>query len=113
MKGEYAQLRQHTGFIHMVYFWPNEGTTEADLKALHTGIKTLEQIETVAAMFIGSPAMTPREVVDNSYAWSLLVLFETKEAHDIYQDHPIHHAFVAACSHLWDRVQVYDSMPHR
>jgi len=30
--------------------------------------------------------------------------------HDIYQEYPAHRAFIENASHLWTRVQVYDSV---
>jgi quinol monooxygenase YgiN len=61
-------------------------------------------------MHVGTPAGTPREVVDNAYGVALVIEFADAAAHDVYQDHPDHHRFIAACSPLWSRVQVYDSV---
>ena len=99
------------GFIHVVYFWMKPDVRPSDIEKLGEGIRTLAKIDTVSSIVIGQPAQTPREVVDNSYAWSLLVLFKDRESHDAYQDHPIHYAFVERYGHLWERVQVYDSIP--
>ena len=43
---------------------------------------------------VGKPAGTDRAVVDNSYAVALLVEFADSSAHDVYQDHPDHKAFI-------------------
>jgi Stress responsive A/B Barrel Domain len=32
------------------------------------------------------------------------------EGQATYQNHPLHLKFVADCSHLWDRVRVFDSL---
>jgi hypothetical protein len=32
----------------------------------------------------------------------------TSHGQRAYQEHPIHQKFVADCSHLWERVVVYD-----
>lgn len=58
---------------------------------------------------IGTPASTlEREVVDNSFHVSELMIFESIEDQDAYQVHPIHAKFVEEYSHLWERVVVYD-----
>ena len=58
---------------------------------------------------VGTPASTiEREVVDNSFDVSELMIFESVEAQDAYQVHPIHTEFVENYSHLWERAVVYD-----
>lgn len=99
-----------TGFLHMVYFWVREGGTEADADAILAGChRYLAGIPGAVRMEAGKPAGTPRDVVDNSYGVGLLVEFTDTAAHDVYQDHPDHLAFIAACSPHWSRVQVYDT----
>jgi hypothetical protein len=36
------------------------------------------------------------------------MVFDSVADEKIYQDHPIHRAFVAKCEHLWSKVTVYD-----
>ena len=104
---------KHPPLAHHVFFWLKNPASEADRQLLITGIKTLEQIETVRSLHIGMPATTEkREVVDNSYSVCELMFFDTIEGQNTYQDHPIHRNFVANYSHLWSRVVVYDSMEH-
>jgi hypothetical protein len=58
---------------------------------------------------VGTPASTiEREVVDNSFDVSELMIFDSVQAQDAYQVHPIHADFVDNYSHLWERVVVYD-----
>lgn len=99
------------GFIHMVYFWMNDDISEDDRKAFHQGVAELTKCKTVLDAFIGPPAGTPRDVVDNSYEYALLVFFKNKEDHDVYQNDPDHHHFIDSYKHLWKRVQVYDHLP--
>ena len=47
-------------------------------------------------------------MVDNSFDVSELMIFESVEAQDAYQVHPIHIEFIENYSHLWERVVVYD-----
>ena len=70
----------------------------------------LKKVEVVVTSYIGVPANTPREIVDNSYTFSLVVTFKNKEDQDIYQTHPAHVKFVEDTSDLWNKVQIYDSL---
>lgn len=95
---------------HHVFFWLKNPDSAADRDQLMTGIRTLEQIETVRALHIGIPASTEkREVVDNSYSVCELMFFDSVEGQNTYQDHPVHKAFVSNYGHLWSKVVVYDS----
>lgn len=97
-------------FIHTVFFWFIDNPTEDQLAAFVKDVNTLGTIGEVANFFSGPPAGTPREVVDNSYGYAINVHFKSKEDHDVYQDHPIHHTFIKNQSHFWVKVQVYDNL---
>jgi Stress responsive A/B Barrel Domain len=99
---------QSTGFIHNVFFWLKKGTSGKGKKSFLKALKGLAEIKTVHSLYAGKPAGTPRNVVDNSYDFALIVHFEDKEGHDAYQVDPIHDAFAASQSHLWTKVQVFD-----
>ncbi|MDQ2077831.1 Dabb family protein [Marinimicrobium sp. ABcell2] len=97
--------------VHKVFFWLKNPESQEDRDALIAGIKTLANIETVRGLHVGVPASTEkRDVVDNSYQVSEMLLFNDVEGQDAYQVHPIHEKFVADCSHLWSKVVVYDSI---
>ncbi len=96
-------------FIHTVYFWLNDGAPEAAQQKLIDDCRTiLGQVPTVRQIWAGPPANTPRDVVDNSYACGLTVIFDDPEGHDVYQDHPLHQEFIERNRAHWARVQVYD-----
>lgn len=96
--------------MHKVFFWLKNPDSAEDRDALIAGLKTLAEIETVRGIHIGVPASTEkREVVDNSYQVSELLMFDDVAGQDAYQVHPIHKKFVDDCSHLWSKVVVYDS----
>ena len=95
--------------IHHVFFWLNNPDSESDKQQLMEGLNTLGSIDEVKVLLVGTPASTiEREVVDNSFDVSELMIFESVEAQDAYQVHPIHIEFVENYSHLWERVVVYD-----
>jgi hypothetical protein len=95
--------------IHHVFFWLNNPDSESDKQQLMEGLNTLGSIDEVKVLLVGTPASTiEREVVDNSFDVSELMIFESVEAQYAYQVHPIHTEFVENYSHLWGRVVVYD-----
>lgn len=97
-------------FIHQVYFWLIDPEDPANKTALLEGLQQLSAIPEILYSHIGSPAATRREVIDSSYSVSWLAVFSSAVGQDIYQEHLIHLDFVASCSHLWNKVVVYDSL---
>lgn len=97
-------------FIHHVYFWLNNSDSPEDLKQLKAGLQKLTVIETIGMYQIGVPAATHRDVIDKSYSVSWMLMFDNLEDEEIYQHHPIHKKFVADCSHLWNKIVIYDSV---
>ncbi len=95
-------------FVHNVFFWLKDKDNEADRNALLAGIKSLEAIESVSQAYIGSPASTRRPVIDATYDFAEIMIFEDIAAHDVYQVHPLHTKFVEDCAHLWSKVVIYD-----
>lgn len=96
---------------HSVFFWLKNPGNEADRDALIAGLKTLRAIESVKGIQIGVPASTEkRDVVDNSFDVSEMLMFDDVEGQNSYQSHPIHLKFVEDCEHLWRQVVVYDSI---
>ena len=103
-----------TAFLHLVYFYPAENAGANDAELLMAGIhKHLTGIPGGLRLQTGTPAGTPRDVVDNAYTVALLVEFEDAAGHDIYADHPDHLRFIAECKSLWSNVKVYDSLVTR
>jgi hypothetical protein len=97
--------------IHHVFFWLKNSGSESDRNKLLEGVRSLSKIATVRQIHVGVPAGTEkRDVVDNSYDVSELLFFDDLAGQKAYQDDPIHQAFVANYSHLWERVVVYDML---
>ena len=96
-------------FVHHVFFWMKEDITANDFETFENGVTTLPKIELVKFGDVGKPASTNRPIIERSYSYSLLLVFEDKSVHDEYQTHPIHLKFIEDCSHLWGRVLIYDS----
>ena len=96
-------------FVHVVLFWMNEGAPDGAREQLARDCQTyLAKIPTVRQLWAGRPAMTPREVVDNSYDVGLCVVLDDDAGHDVYQVHELHKQFIERNKPHWKRVQIYD-----
>ena len=96
-------------FIHTVYFWLKPNTPNSARDQLVRDCRDyLGKIPTVRHLWAGVPAMTPREVVDNSYGVGLTVVLDDSPGHDVYQKHDLHAQFIDRNKPHWARVQVYD-----
>ena len=109
--GAAAAVNTYPKLVHHVFFWLKNPDSKEDLAKLLAGLRTLTKIESVRGAHFGVPASTEkRDVVDNSYSVSEILFFDDTAGQKTYQDHPIHKQFVADCSHLWQRVVVYDAI---
>lgn len=97
-------------FIHHVYFFLKEKGNTQHQAELIEGLKKLSASASIKDFHIGVAADTDRDVIERGYAASWLIVFATAEDQAAYQVDPIHLQFVAECSHLWERVIVYDSI---
>lgn len=96
-------------FIHTVFFWlKSDAPASARDQLKQDCVEYLGEIPGVKFCFAGTPAGTPRAVVDNSYAVGVTVVLEDSAGHDVYQTHPLHLDFIARNKPNWERVQVYD-----
>lgn len=108
---EVMETQFDTHFIHNVYFWLKNPENEQDRSAFEKSLKKfLNSSKYAKTLFIGEPANTPRDVVDNSWTYSIVLTFPSKEIQDKYQDEDVHHTFIEESEDLWERVQVYDSV---
>ena len=97
-------------FIHHVFFWMKDPDNKSSMEKFKSELNKLVTIETIQFTHLGMPAVTNREVIDNTYHFSLLLAFSDKAGQDIYQDHEKHLIFIEECKDLWERVLVYDSI---
>jgi len=97
-------------FVHHVYFYLKNPSSEADKAKLLEGLEKLSKVPTIRMVHIGVPAPTTRSVIVRDYSISWLCFFDNLEEEEIYQKHPIHLKFVEDYSHLWEKVNVYDSV---
>ena len=95
---------------HHVLFWLKADTTEDQKAAFRKGLESLEKIESVKTFYVGIPAPIERAVVDTSYTFSLIIIFEDLAGHDVYQTHPLHLAFLDEFCSLFEKVTIYDAL---
>lgn len=107
-----AQPPLREQFLHHVFFWLNEPENPAARQEFLTALRKMEAIPTVRHSYIGAPAGTPRDVVDNSWTFYWLVTFDDRKGWEVYNDHPLHDEFRKKAG-LWKRVQVYDTLAVR
>ena len=94
---------------HHVLFWLKADTTADQKDAFKKGLESLENIETVKTLHIGTPAPIDRPVVDTTYTFSLTIIFEDLAGHDVYQVHDLHKAFLDQFRVLFEKVVIYDA----
>lgn len=100
-------LLQNT-FVHHVHLWLKD---KADKQKLIEGLYSLVPITHIRDIHIGIAAETFRDVIERSYDVSLLILFDTPEAQEAYQDDPIHLLFVENYAKpLCAKVVVFDNV---
>lgn len=97
--------------VHHALFWLKNPESKEDRDQLVAGVKTLAKIEAVRELRVGVVASTEkRDVVDNSWGVSELMFFSDLEGQASYQTDPVHMEFIKNCSHLWEKVIVYDAV---
>lgn len=96
-------------FIHHVYFWLKEPDSQAACKRFEKGLQLLVSIPEIKMYHTGKAVPSDREVVDDSFTYSYMAVFNTKEDQDTYQVHPTHLKFVEEYGDLWEKVIVYDA----
>lgn len=94
---------------HHVLFWLKADTTSEQKTAFRKSLETLQNIEIVKFFHVGTPAPIERAVVDTTYTFSLLLAFDDLDAHNIYQGHALHQAFLEEFRGLFERVVIYDA----
>ncbi len=96
--------------VHTVFFWLKPDLTDAQRAEFLTALKALGDIPNHTSFYLGTPAgVADRPVVDKTFDYSITCVFENLEAHNTYQAHPLHVAFLEQGKPKWVRSQVYDA----
>jgi len=94
--------------IHNVYFWLQDRLEANQVAEFEKGLASLCGDSAVQKGWYGKPAKTDRDVVENSYSYGLVLVFDDLGAHDRYQEGAIHLKFVADHLEKWHKVVVHD-----
>ena len=97
-------------FVHHVLFYMNAAASDADRAQLLEGLQKLRGIPAIKLAHIGTPAETERAVIDRTYTYSWLCLFESAAQELSYQQHPIHNEFRRHYAGYWEKVVIYDAV---
>ena len=82
-------------FVHNVYFWLRDDLDDGEIAAFERGLQSLCGIEFVKSGYYGKPAATDRPVIDSSYSYGMVLMFDDKAAQDAYQVCETHQRFIA------------------
>jgi hypothetical protein len=94
--------------IHNVYFWLDEGLDDSDRAAFEQGLDSLTKDPAARGGHYGPPADTHRDVVERSYSYGLVLIFENLAAHNAYQVGEVHQQFVDQHLPKWTKAVVHD-----
>ena len=104
------KIKLENSFLHHVYFWLKEPKNEAACKRFEEGLRLLVTIPEIKMYHIGKAVQSDREVVDDSFSYSYLAVFDNAADQDHYQTHPTHLKFIDEYGDLWEKVVVYDAL---
>ncbi|MDA9101097.1 Dabb family protein [Omnitrophica bacterium] len=93
---------------HSVYFWLKKELTPDQIKSFEKGLRTISEIDVVKKIEIGKPAPTVRPAVDRTYDYGIVISLSDMDAHQKYQDHPLHKSFLENHRSKWNKVVIYD-----
>ena len=96
-------------FSHVVIFWTDPANPKAADELIAGAKKFLAPLPGIVHFHVGNMAPSNRPVVDQSYQVALNVVFDSKQAQDNYQVHPLHLEFVEKVfKPVCKKVVVYD-----
>ena len=96
-------------FSHVVIFWTDPSNPKAADELIAGARKYLAPLPGIVHFHVGKMAPSHRPVVDQSYQVALNVGFDSKQAQDDYQVHPLHLEFVEKVfKPVCKKVAVYD-----
>lgn len=94
---------------HSVYFQLKDRSPEAAAALVAACRQHLTGHPGEVAFSVGTLSAYDRHVNDREWDVFLLVVFESKAAHDAYQTAPRHHEFIADQATAWAKVRVFDA----
>ena len=96
---------------HNVFFGLHDKSPEARAKLINSAKTHLTGHAGVLFFAVGELAAgLNRPVNDQDFDVALHIVFSDQAHHDLYQDAPRHHKFVAESKEGWAKVRVFDSI---
>lgn len=104
------QLKNEGKLIHYVMFWLKPDISATDYNTFTGFFERLKTINSVQSFTYGKSAPTEqRDVVDNSFSYSMIAVFASLADHEAYQVDAIHLQAIEDYSKFWDKVVVHDT----
>ena len=75
---------------HTVVFWLKPDTPQATLDAILNSVQSMEDLPMVEAVHVGTPIMSERDVVDDSFSVAFTMTFKDEAALQAYNADPDH-----------------------
>jgi heme-degrading monooxygenase HmoA len=95
---------------HSVFFSLNDRSEAAVQRMLGACRKYLTSHPGTLFFACGTPNQElTRPVNDRDFDVALHIVFDSREAHDVYQDAPSHHQFINENKPNWRQVRVFDA----
>ncbi len=95
---------------HVVFFTLKDKSPDKQQRLVEACHKYLEPQPGVLFFAAGTRAEgLVREVNDREFDVALMIVFESRAAHDRYQEDETHDAFIAEQRENWEQVRVFDS----
>ena len=86
-----APVSAETGKVyHTVVFWLKADTPRATVEEITRSVKALGNLSMVESVVVGTPVMSEREVVDDSFSIAFTMTFKDEAALAAYGDDPEH-----------------------
>ena len=96
---------------HSVFFTLADSSEEKIQQQIDDCYRYLTTAEGLVSVHAGRRVTDlDREVNDDQFHVALVVIFESREAHDVYQDLPDHLTFIERNKGNWAGVRVFDAM---
>jgi hypothetical protein len=99
-----------TQFVHAVYFDMKPDTPESLINEMvNDAYQVLGKIPSVRMIKSGRrDERMQRDLNDKTFTVGLVIFFDDKAGHDLYNDHPLHKEYAAKYGPHADKVRVFD-----
>jgi hypothetical protein len=103
-------MADNTKLAHTVFFTLKDKSLEKQQRLIKACHKYLKPQPGVVFFAAGTrEGELAREVNDRDFDVTLMILFESRAAHDRYQEDETHDVFIAEQRDNWEQVRVFDT----